>query len=131
MPAFPWTARSESQLLGDFRFEQVDGLPVPLEFPPGSGAYLEDGSLTLDDTGRFSLRFFARAPQEVEATWAGQDGSFTVKGDSLFFTPDDAEDRPPVRFRFEAAAEEIQLWDTQGYRWSYSRRPEDGERGGT
>lgn len=108
--------------IGDFRFESVDDAPVPAEFPLGSGTMLEDGSLRIEDSGRFSLRFLTLGAQEVESTWNVQDGFYTVNGDSLFFTTDGTRDGAPARFRFERTADELRLWDSNGSRWSYSPR---------
>src|SRR5690606_26961978 len=86
LAACNFVGRSASAPTGDFRFERVGDTPAPAEFPPGSGAFLEDGTLAIDDEGRFSLRFYTLGAQEVEPVWTVQEGSYTVEGDSLFFT---------------------------------------------
>jgi hypothetical protein len=122
-------AAPDTTLEGVFRWTTLNDQPAPVEFPPGSGARLVAGSLALHGLteairsggGRFGLRFTLQPPGDT-ARVTGQDGRFRVVADSLLFTPDGREDRPPVRFRYAWRGAALALTDTQGHVWSYVRQ---------
>lgn len=107
---------------GDYRFAAVNNNPVPVEFPPGSGARLENGSLELQTNRRFSMRFGSRARGATEVTTSGEDGTYRIGGDTLFFTVDGREAQPPVTFRYMHTPSGLRLIDTRGNAWVYVRR---------
>lgn len=124
-------AAADRALEGAFRWTTLGGQPVPREFPPGSGAMLVAGSLELrdaaaaarDGSGRFSLRFTLRPTPADSARTTGEDGRFRIIADSLLFTPDGRENRPPVRFRYAWLPDGIlALTDARGNVWGYVRQ---------
>ena len=129
-PVADVVATADTSLEGAFRWTAVDGRPAPADYPSGSGAMLVDGSLELrdvpaarrDGTGRFDLRFTLRPPADT-ARPTGEGGRFRIAGDSLLFTPDGRESRPPVRFRYAWRPDGVlALTDAQGHAWTYVRR---------
>lgn len=121
---------ADTALEGAFRWTTLDGVPGPLQFPQDARVTLVAGSLELrdaaaaarDGSGRFSLRFTMRAAGD-SANTAGEDGRFRIVADSLHFTPDGQEDRPPVRFRYAWSREGVlELTDAQGQVWGYVRQ---------
>jgi hypothetical protein len=128
--ALPLPVAADTILEGRFAWLAVDGRSAPAEFPPGSGVMLTGGSLALRDLagaragtgGRFGLRFTVRSGADSVARTSGEDGRFRIAGDSLQFTPDRREDRPPVRFRYAWKPDgTLALTDTQGHVWTYRR----------
>ncbi|HET9513734.1 MAG TPA: hypothetical protein VFO95_07380 [Gemmatimonadales bacterium] len=128
--ALPILVAVDTSLEGRFVWLAVDGRSAPAEFPPGSGVMLIGGSLALRDLagaragtgGRFGLRFTVRSGADSVARTSGEDGRFQIAGDSLQFTPDGRENRPPVRFRYGWKADgTLALTDTQGHIWTYRR----------
>ena len=119
---------SRAELPGSYRWLTMDDRSPPVEFPAGSGATLVDGLLELHapDAGagaRFGLRFTMRPTARDSAKSSGEDGNYSVMGDSLLFMPDGREDRPPVRFRYAwGAGGRLLLTDSQGHVWAYTRR---------
>jgi hypothetical protein len=120
----------DTLLEGAFRWTTLNEQPAPVEFPAGSGATLVAGALELRGlseairagAGRFGLRFTLR-PAGDTARVTGQDGRFRVVGDSLLFTPDGLEQRPPVRFRYAwRSGGVLALTDAQGHVWGYVRQ---------
>ncbi|HEU0015439.1 MAG TPA: energy transducer TonB [Longimicrobium sp.] len=105
---------------GHYRWTHLNGQARPAEFPAGSGARLEDGSIELQPGARFSLRFTTRPPGGAAARESGEDGDFCIGGDTLYFTPDGRDSRPPVVFRFAREGRVLRLWDSQGNEWRYT-----------
>lgn len=129
--AAPSVASSDAMLEGSFRWVELDGRPSPINFPPGSPSTILDGTLELRGAavaragpgGRFGLRFTMSPSPSDSARSTGEDGGFRIVGDSLYFTPDGREDRPPVRFRYAWRPDgRLALTDTQGHVWLYVRR---------
>ena len=124
------TSAPDTTLAGHFRWVTLDGRAAPAEFPAGSGARLEEGSLELHPTprdssgfiGRFALRFGMRATPADSVRSSGPAGRYRLVADSLHFTPDGREGRPPVRFRYAWRADSLVLTDMQGHAWGYVRR---------
>ena len=121
---------SDAALDGMFRWIAVDGRAAPADFPAGSGAMLTAGSLELRGAGgarsgpggRFGLRFTLQPPGDT-ARSTGERGAFRLVADSLHFTPDGREARPPVRFRYTWRPDgALALTDAQGHVWIYIRR---------
>jgi hypothetical protein len=124
-------AAPDTTLEGSFGWTTLNDAPAPTEFPAGSGTTLVSGTLQLDSaaaarrdgSGRFGLRFTMRASASDSAQTTGQDGRFRIAADSLLFTPDGQEDRPPVRFRYAWRPDgTLALTDDQGHVWAYERR---------
>ena len=124
-------APADTTLEGGFRWMTLADRTKPVEFPPGSGATLLDGTLELrveDVAGprgrrRFGMRFTAKTSAADSARVTGEDGNWVVRTDSLLFTPDGREDRPPVRFRYAWRRDGVlELTDSQGNVWGYVRR---------
>jgi hypothetical protein len=127
----PAVSAASPSLEGTFRWTTLDQQPAPVEFPPGSGATLVGGTLELrgveaaarDGSGRFGLRFTMRRTPADSARTTGEDGRFRIAADSLLFTPDGREDRPPVRFRYAwLPGGVLALTDAQGHVWGYVRQ---------
>ena len=111
---------SPSRLEGAYRFAQVNGQSPPLEWPAGSGAMLESGTLVIDTTGRFSMQFIVGGPLGSEPS--GQQGAYSVSADTIYFTPDGSTESP-AWFQFELAdGGTLRLRDTEQNLWSYARR---------
>lgn len=114
-------ARGPADLAGSYRFTAMNDQPVPVEFPPASGARLESGSLELRSDHRYSMRFESRAPGK-DISPSGNDGSYRLRSDTVFFTPDGRETAPPVTFRFERVPGGLRLTDPSGNAWTYARQ---------
>jgi hypothetical protein len=109
-------------MTGSYRFTAVNKSKVPAEFPPGSGTRLEAGSLELRADNRFSMRFDARPAGAAEARTSGEDGSYRMSRDTLYFTVDGRESQPAVIFRFARTSTGLRLIDTKGNAWIYVRQ---------
>jgi CubicO group peptidase (beta-lactamase class C family) len=116
-------APEESKLEGTFQWLTMDGKTPPVEFIPGSGLRLTNGSLELSGaTGRFVLSFTTRGPGDSVQT-SGEKGGFVARGDTLSFTPDGREAQPPVVFRYAWKSDgRLSLTDSRGHVWDYRRR---------
>lgn len=115
------TAASRS-VVGSYLFTAVNKSKVPAEFPPGSGARLESGSLELQSNNRFAMRFQSRAPGGADAMSSGEDGRYRIGRDTLYFYVDGRETQPPVTFRFVRTSDGLRLIDSKGNNWAYVRR---------
>ncbi len=118
----PGSRTAMSTLPGTYRFTTLNGHVVPVEFPAGSGARLERGSLALQSDGRFSLRFASRLAQSAEARSSGEDGAYRAGRDTLYFSPDGREGRPPVWFRYAVVKDGLRLTDRDGNVWTDVRQ---------
>jgi hypothetical protein len=110
-------------LVGRFSWTHVNERPAPVEFPPGSGTTLVGGFLELGDStsaARFTLGFTFKAKPFDTTQTRSHGGTFRVTGDTLLFTNDGAEGKPPVRFRYHWAVKDLVLTDTQDNRWWYT-----------
>jgi hypothetical protein len=116
------TATPARSLVGAYRFTAVNKAKVPAEFPAGSGARLESGSLELLSSNRFAMRFAARARGADEVTTSGEDGRYRIGRDTLYFVVDGRESQPPVTFRFVRTSSGLNLIDSKGNTWSYVRK---------
>jgi hypothetical protein len=121
--AFALTPIPKPPLVGRFSWTHVNEKPVPVEFPAGSGTTLVGGFLELGDSTaaarRFTLGFTFRAKPSDTTQTRSHGGTFRVVGDTLLFTNDGAEGKPPVRFRYYWALKDLVMVDAQGNRWWY------------
>jgi hypothetical protein len=112
-------------LSGTFRLAEINGKPGAGEFPPGSGTLISAGFLQLDDSTSAGRRFrigFTFAPKADSARSQSHGGTFRVVSDSLLFTNDGQETRPPVRFRYSWRPDGmLALTDVRGNVWGYRR----------
>lgn len=119
-PARSATVPASRSISGSYRFTAVNQSRVPAEFPPGSGARLESGTLDLTANDRFAMRFAARAGGATETVTSGEDGRYRIAGDTLYFYVDGRA--APVVFRFVRTADGLRLIDTKGNSWVYVRK---------
>ena len=108
-------------VVGSYRFAAVNKDRVPAEFPAGSGARLESGTLELRSNKRFAMRFLSRVPGGTAARVAGDDGKYRIGRDTLYFYVDNRATRP-VTFRFLRTSDGLRLIDKNGNTWAYVRR---------
>jgi hypothetical protein len=113
------TART---VVGAYQFTAVNKARVPAEFPAGSGARLESGTLELQSNNRFAMRFQSRAPGAADVRSSGEDGRYRIGRDTLYFYVDGRETQPPVTFRFVRTSDGLRLIDSKGNNWIYVRR---------
>lgn len=116
------TASPTRSIVGSYRFTAVNKNKVPAEFPAGSGARLESGTLELQSNNRFAMRFGARPSGASEVKTSGEDGRYRIARDTLYFTVDGREAQPPVTFRFVRTSAGLNLIDSKGNTWSYARQ---------
>jgi hypothetical protein len=121
-------AQADRTLAGSFLLREINGKGGPGEFPPGSGTMIWNGFLQLDDSTSAGRRFrigFTFVPKADSARSQSHGGTFRVVSDSLLFTNDGQETRPPVRFRYAWRPDGVlALTDAQGNVWGYRRRPD-------
>ena len=123
----PGTATGDSALDGGYRWLTLDGKSAPVEFPEKSGRRLVYGTLDLRDapnarasSGTYSMRF-TEQPVNDTARTTGNDGRFTLRGDSILFTP--AGQTSAVVFRFAWRPNgQLALTDQSSHVWVYARR---------
>src|SRR5215218_4590036 len=90
----PGTVSGDSALEGGYQWQSLDGKAIPVEFPASSGRRLVYGTLDLRGAmsarsgsgGRYSMRFTEQPMNDTVRT-TGNDGTFAIRGDTLFFTP--------------------------------------------
>jgi hypothetical protein len=109
-------------VVGSYRFTAVNKNRVPAEFPAGSGARLESGSLELQPDNRFAMRFVARASGAADTKSSGESGRYRIGRDTLYFYVDGRDTQPPVTFRFVRTSEGLRLIDSRGNTWAYARQ---------
>lgn len=114
--------RDATGITGAYRFTAVNKSRVPAEFPAGSGARLESGSLELRANNRFVMRFGAKAKGAAEVKTTAEEGRFRIGRDTLYFHVDGRDSQPPVTFRFARTSNGVRLIDRNGNEWSYVRR---------
>jgi hypothetical protein len=115
-------ASTPRTVAGSYRFSAVNKTRVPAEFPAGSGARLESGTLELQANNRFAMRFQSRASGATDVKNSGEDGTYRIGGDTLYFHVDGRESQPPVIFRFVRTSDGLRLIDSKGNNWAYVRR---------
>jgi hypothetical protein len=121
------TATGDSALEGGYRWLTLDGKSAPVEFPANSGRRLVYGTLDLREaanaraaSGTYSMRFTEQPVNDTVRT-TGADGRFTLRGDSILFTP--AGQSAAVIFRFAWRPNgQLALTDQANHVWVYSRR---------
>jgi hypothetical protein len=109
-------------LTGSYRFTAVNKSRVPAEFPPGSGARLESGSLELQTNNRFVMRFGAKTKGATEVKTSAEEGRYRIGRDTLYFLVEGRESQPPVTFKFARTSNGLRLVDRNGNEWTYVRR---------
>ncbi len=107
---------------GLYEFVAPNGRPAPVEFPAGSGAMIERGTLELQTSGRFALRFVGKGSGGGPSEPSGEAGHYRASGDTLYFVVDGREAWPPVWFRFAREDRGLRLTDRAGNQWWYTRR---------
>jgi hypothetical protein len=107
-------------LPGGYRFVALNGQELPVEYPKGSGARLESGTLDLTDSGSFALKFAARSPGR-RARETGESGRYRVSSDTLYFEAQGRR-RTAVWFRYALDSDGLRLTDRRGDEWAYRRR---------
>lgn len=115
-------ATATRSLVGSYRFTAVNKNKVPAEFPAGSGARLESGSLDLLANNRFAMQFRARAKGADDARNSGEAGRYRIGGDTLYFHVDGRDAQPPVVFRYARTSDGLRLIDSKGNTWAYARK---------
>ena len=118
----PVATSTSRSIVGSYRFTAVNKTKVPAEFPVGSGARLENGTLELQSNSRFAMRFGARAREGDDLKTSGESGRYRIVGDTLYFTADGKESQPPVTFRYTRTSSGLNLIDSRGNTWAYSRK---------
>lgn len=79
------------------------------------------GTLGLQHDGRFWLQWSRRPTPYTAARTTGEDGAWTVSGDTLRLRPDGAPERTLV-LRFRTGGAGLRLTDDQGVLWSWVLR---------
>ena len=124
----PGTVSGDSALEGGFSWRMLDGKPAPQEFPARSGTRIVYGTLDLRDVaaarsgtgGSYSMRFTVQPVNDTVRT-TGNDGRFTLRGDTLVFTS--SNETSPVLFRYAwRPTGELALTDAANHVWVYARR---------
>ena len=124
----PGTLTGDSALEGGYRWTMLDGKPAPQEFPVNSGTNIVYGTLDLRNVagaragtgGTYSMRFTVQPVNDTVRT-TGNDGQFTLRGDTVLFTP--SGQTSPVLFRFAwRPTGELALTDAANHVWVYARR---------
>lgn len=124
----PGSVTGDSALEGGFRWTSLDGRPAPREFPVNSGTNIVYGTLDLRNVaaaragtgGTYSMRFTVQPVNDTVRT-TGNDGQFTLRGDTMVFMP--AGQTSPVLFRFAwRPTGELALTDGSDHVWVYARR---------
>lgn len=118
----PATTTPARSVTGMYRFTAVNKSRVPAEFPPGSGARLESGTLELQPDNRFVMRFVARASGATDTKSSGENGRYRIGRDTLYFYVDGRDTQPPVIFRFARTQDGLRLIDSRGNTWAYARQ---------
>lgn len=109
-------------LTGSYRFTAVNKSRVPAEFPPGSGARFESGSLDLTTNNRFVMRFGAKTKGATAVKTSAEEGRYRIGRDTLYFHVDGRDAQSPVTFRFARTSNGLRLIDRNGNEWTYVRR---------
>jgi hypothetical protein len=124
----PGTVTGDSALEGNYRWATLDGRPAPLEFPVNTGRRLVYGTLDLRNpiaarsgsAGTYAMRFTEQPMNDTVRT-TGNDGRFTLRGDTLFFMP--TGQASPVTFRYAWRPNgDLALTDAANHVWVYARR---------
>lgn len=124
----PGTLTGDSALEGGYSWRTLDGKPAPQEFPANSGTRIVYGTLDLRNVaaaragtgGTYSMRFTVQ-PVNDTVRITGNDGQFSLRGDTVFFMP--AGQTSPVLFRFAwRPTGELALTDASNHVWVYARR---------
>jgi hypothetical protein len=123
----PGTVIGDSALDGGYRWVSLDGKSLPVEFPEKSGRRLVYGTLDIRDasgarasSGAYSMRFTEQPANDTVRT-TGNDGRFTLRGDSILFTP--AAQNSALVFRFAWRPNgQLALTDPSNHVWVYTRR---------
>ncbi len=124
----PGSATGDSALEGGYRWTMLNGKAAPQEFPVNSGTRLVYGTLDLRNVaaarsgtgGAYSLRFTAQPLNDTVQT-TGHDGQFSLRADTLAFTP--VGQTSPIIFRFAwRPTGDLALTDGSSNVWVYARR---------
>ncbi len=124
----PGTVTGDSALEGGYQWQSLDGKGVPVEFPVNSGRRLVYGTLDLRGAmsarggagGTYSIRFTEQPMNDTVRT-TGNDGSFVIRGDTLFFSP--KGQATPTWFRYDwRPTGQLALTDSATHVWVYGRR---------
>jgi hypothetical protein len=121
------TVTGDSALDGGYRWLSLDGKAVPVEFPANSGRRLVYGTLDLREaanaraaSGSYAMRFTEQPVNDTLRT-TGNDGRFTLRGDTIQFMP--AGQSSAVIFRFAWRPNgQLVLTDQASHVWVYARR---------
>jgi hypothetical protein len=76
----------------------------------------------LQSNNRFSMRFTSRASGAAETRGSGEEGTYRIGRDTLYFYVDGRDSQPAVTFRFLRTADGLRLVDSKGNSWAYVRR---------
>ena len=124
----PGSMTGDSALEGAYQWQSLDGKVIPVEFPANSGRRLIYGTLDLRGAllarsgsgGTYSMRFTEQPMSDTVRT-TGNDGAFTIRGDTLVFTP--AGQASPTWFRYAwRPTGQLALTDAASHVWVYARR---------
>jgi len=108
-------------LEGRYEFIAVNDHPPPVEFPVGSGDYLDRGTLDLLEGGEYSLRFDVGWQPNTELSVEG--GKYRVAGDTLYLSPEGSA-RDVTKFQYVLDGTTLWLSDGEGNAWRYTRTAE-------
>jgi hypothetical protein len=123
----PGTVVADSALEGGYRWLSLDDKTPPVEFPAKSGLRIVYGTLDLRgaagaraSSGTYSMRFTEQPPNDTVRT-TGNDGRFTLRGDSILFTPNGQSSGPVFRILWRPNGQ-LALTDQSNHVWLYARR---------
>lgn len=112
-----------AQMDGGYHLGEVNGQSLPVLSPGGDGVLVHKVILLLMPDGRFFMKARAvmeGAPEPVEEEI---EGTYSVTGDSLALTPDDAEKNGEMAFRFTLADGTLRLYNGEGHEYTFRRQP--------
>jgi hypothetical protein len=109
------TGPSKPQVVGAYPMSTAQGMKVPHTFtdPAGSKLTIESGGLTMNSDGTFELKYKGRL--NALTFNLTDEGTFTVAGSTVTFTPDDGD--PAYTGRVSGKSIVVDDFKIAGVKW--------------